>query len=125
MCDYDYDWSWFSERHVIARKPHDCCSCDDTIKPGDPCFMGTGRNCEGVLQSDFICQTCEFLMNEAFEGTPTHICRGGLQAGEYENGWERHAYVRQCLEEGEPVIMSVLELIEGGWLNELAKAGAG
>jgi hypothetical protein len=121
MCDYDYEFAWGREAHVIARIPHECCSCGDIIPRGHRCFMGSGRNNDGVLQNDFICQTCEWMMDETLEGTPAHICRGDiLNDGGYDNANERHEYVRQCLEEGEPVIMAVLQLINDGFLQGVA-----
>lgn len=66
----------------------------------------------------YDCQTCALLTDETYEDTPLHICSGGLDDGEYDYPIERYRYIRQCLDEGEPVNMDVLTLLEHGFLEQ-------
>jgi len=124
MCDYDGDNYLVHEREVKIRAKRDCINCEVTFPKGHTMNMWTCRDEYGTgpLNNIFICKTCNILIDETHENTALHICQGGLGDGSYPHSWQRYRYVRQCLEENQPIIMAVLDLIASGFLEEPALA---
>ena len=70
--DHDYDESneFYSEAIVTARKPHQCCECKETIRPGQQYERATGKS-DGDVWTSKTCALCREIRKAFVCGTWT------------------------------------------------------
>jgi hypothetical protein len=100
ICDFsidaDYDGdvaSFYDERIVTARKPHQCTECGETIPVKAKYQRVTGK-WDGRLDTYHFCLMCHEASGEFFEGGER--CFGVLW-DEMISNWEEGAHLQACL----------------------------
>jgi len=65
MCGEDYDAVELQSRWRIARKPHLCLACRETIRPGDR-YHFVVQNYDGELSTFKHCARCWMIIDALF-----------------------------------------------------------